>query len=107
MLSPWPQTTRTPNWTRSEGHAHISHRSPILCAKHPALCWAGQQSGGIDWDLRPGAILTGVGAFVIRALPKRNERGRQDCHLAPVSFVRKRVLENRPQGRTCPFLTLP
>src|SRR5438128_31588 len=51
-----------------------------------ALRWASQQSGGLDWELWPGACgqLTTSPTWSTDALAYRNERGRQDWPTGPL-----------------------
>ena len=78
---------------RLQGQAPTRRRSKFLALEAPPVCVGpGQQSGPLDWELRPGArALTVMPSCSRNALTYKNERGRQNWALcSSVSFVRKR-----------------
>ena len=49
---------------RQNGDAPMSHSPHPWCFEHPGPCWARQQSGGFEWELRSAALQRGaVGGF--------------------------------------------
>src|SRR5438128_9402596 len=80
MIWPWPQPTRSPNWMRLTAMPlSVAEQNPWRSSA-ASLRWASQQSGGLDWELWPGAYgpLTTPRTGSMGALAYRNERGRQD-----------------------------
>src|SRR5438552_18993537 len=76
---------------RLQGQTPTRRRSKFLALEAPPVCVGpGQQSGPLDWELRPGArALTVMPSCSRNALTYKNERGRQNWIFLSVSFVRR------------------
>src|ERR1035437_153867 len=56
MIWPWPEITRTSNWSRLRSDAFTSRRPNSMVPEHPQSALGAEGLRGFDWELWPAAL---------------------------------------------------